>query len=271
MYSKPIIQLESDDLKKIIAEKKENRYSIIDVREDFEYSNSHIPGSISIKLSDIEKDPKIIPNADEVIFYCRTGVRSMAAAKLFADSEKANQTANILILKSGILGWDGAELENPPKVDLFKGKISVEDLIIRGMELEKGAYNFYTYIYDNYKDLPYIDTINILRKAETAHARTLYKKLGKPDKEFDSFFQSLNGDILESGMNTKEAINVIQSFSQNFSISLLEFLLLIEVSAYDLYKIISEKSTDAKETFLVIAQEEKAHMRSIASSFVLCA
>jgi rhodanese-related sulfurtransferase len=271
MYSQQIEQLESDDLKKIIAEKKEKQYTIIDVREDFEYKQNHIPGSSWIKLSEIENNPEIVPEASEVIFYCRTGARSMAAAKLFAESKKSEKTDKILNLKSGIIGWDGAELEIPPKIDLFKGKTSVEDLIIRGMELEKGAYNFYSYIYDNYKELPYIDTINVLRKAETAHARTLYKRLDKPAEEFDSFFDSLNGDILESGMNTKEAVNVIESFSGNFCINILEFLLLIEVSAYDLYKVISEKSPETKDTFLLIAQEEKAHMRSIASSFVLCA
>jgi rhodanese-related sulfurtransferase len=266
-----ISEISSEGLKKFIAEKKERDFTIIDVREEFEYKSDHIPGATWIKLSDVEKKPSLIPHSDEVVFYCRSGARSMAAAKLYDEFPDSKNTKSIYNLKSGMLGWDGAKIEEIPKIDLFKGKSSLEELIIRAMELEKGAFKLYNEISSKYKTLPYIDSINMLKKAETAHARTLFKRLGKPMEEFDSYFDTLSGDIMESGISTEEALKKIESLENNICIGLLEFLVLMEVMAYDLYKVMAEKEKSAQKTFTTIAQEEKAHMRTIASAFVLCA
>ena len=271
MDSVEITEINTEELNKIIAEKREKDYALIDVRQEFEYNESHIPGAVLIEISEIIKNPGLVPDSKEIVFYCKSGHRSKAAAKFFVESGKADTNSKVFNLEYGIDEWKGAELEVPPKIDLFKGKTNIEDLIIRAMELEKGAYNFYSYIYDNFQNLPYLDTINILRKAETAHAKTLFKRLQRPMDEFNDFFSSINGDILESGINTEEAVKKIESFKGNFCINILEFLLLIEVSAYDLYKVMAAREKEAEKTFLMIAQEEKAHMRSIASSFVLCA
>jgi rhodanese-related sulfurtransferase len=271
MNQKIISELGSDELKKFIAEKKEKDFALVDVREEFEYNESHIPGASWIRLQELEKNPSLVPDAKEVVFYCRSGARSMAAAKLFLESKSSNSAEKIYNLKPGMLGWDGAELFEIPEIDLFKGKNTLEDLVIRGMELEKGAFKLYSSISEKYKNLPYIDSINMLKKAETAHAKTLFKRLGRPMEEFDSYFDSLEGDIMESGISTDEALKKIESIEKNICTGLLEFLVLMEVMAYDLYKVMAEKEKSAKKTFLTIAQEEKAHMRIIASSFILCA
>lgn len=195
----------------------------------------------------------------------------MAAAKIFEESAKSKKTNAIRNLAQGMLGWDGATLPDAPKIDLFKGKKSFEDLILRAMELEKGAYLFYSAIYEKYKFLPYAETIKTLKKAETSHAKILFSRLDIPVKEFDPYFKNIQGEIMESGVTVEEALSHIDSFSENICIDLLEFLINIEVSAYDLYKVLAQKNENTKSVFMAIAQEEKAHMRSIASSFILCA
>ncbi|PID78474.1 MAG: hypothetical protein CSA42_00405 [Gammaproteobacteria bacterium] len=266
-----IRELESEELREIIAGKKEKNFSIIDVREDFEYNSGHIVGANWIRLSDVEKNPDLVPDSKEVIFYCRSGARSLAAAKIFEESAKSEKTDSIRNLTKGMLGWDGATLPEPPRIDLFKGKKTFEDLLSRAMEFEKGAYLFYSAIYEKYNFLPYSDTIRILKKAETAHAKILFRNLGKPMDQFDSYFENIQGEIMESGITVEEALGQIESFSENICIDLLELLINIEASAYDLYKVLAQKNESTKSAFLTIAQEEKAHMRSIASSFILCA
>ncbi|MDY0131567.1 MAG: rhodanese-like domain-containing protein [Desulforegulaceae bacterium] len=270
MAPKTISDIQSDELRKFIAEKKEKDFALVDVREDFEYNESHIPGAAWIKLSELEKNPSLVPQSKEVVFYCRSGARSFAAARIFLDSENSKETQVVYNLKSGILGWDGVQLEEIPKFDVFKGKTKIEDLLIRAMELEKGAFNLYNSISEKYKNLPYIDLINRLKKAEIAHGKILFKRLGKPMEEFDSYFASLKGDLMESGISTDQALKKIESVETNLCIGLLEFLVLMEVMAYDLYKVMAEKEKSAKETFLLIAQEEKSHIRTIASAFALC-
>lgn len=74
--------------------------TVIDVRTPEEYSEGHIPGSVSIHL---------IPEIKEfhyegtVVLYCTAGVRSKKARELFA--EKGIKTID---LEDGIKGWIAA-------------------------------------------------------------------------------------------------------------------------------------------------------------------
>jgi rhodanese-related sulfurtransferase len=73
---------------------------VIDVRTPEEYSEGHIPGSVSIhKVPDIKK----FHYEGKVVLYCRSGVRSKKAASLFA--EKGIETID---LEDGINGWIAA-------------------------------------------------------------------------------------------------------------------------------------------------------------------
>lgn len=60
---------------------------LIDVREQYEYDESHIEGAILIPLGTIEDNAlTILPNLDTtIIIYCRSGNRSNDAAKLFVE------------------------------------------------------------------------------------------------------------------------------------------------------------------------------------------
>ncbi len=55
---------------------------LVDVREEDEYRAGHIPGSINIPGSNIEKVTGVIQNMDTPIFtYCLSGRRSLKASK----------------------------------------------------------------------------------------------------------------------------------------------------------------------------------------------
>lgn len=84
---------------KAMLEKRE-LLTVIDVRTPKEYSEGHIPGSISIhNIPDIKK----FHYEGKVVLYCNSGVRSKKAASLFA--EKGIKTID---LKDGIKGWIAA-------------------------------------------------------------------------------------------------------------------------------------------------------------------
>lgn len=55
---------------------------LIDVREEDEYKTGHIPGSISIPGSGIEKIKELVPDMNTPIFiYCLSGRRATKASK----------------------------------------------------------------------------------------------------------------------------------------------------------------------------------------------
>ena len=61
----------------------ENEYVILDVREQDEFDEGHIPGAMLIPYTEIEsKTEQMIPDKDELILvYCRSGRRSKIASE----------------------------------------------------------------------------------------------------------------------------------------------------------------------------------------------
>lgn len=70
------------DLKKMIDEKNQN-YVLIDVRDESEYREGHIPTAINIPANIIASKQDILPKDKKIIVYCNSGSRSyMAYRKL---------------------------------------------------------------------------------------------------------------------------------------------------------------------------------------------
>jgi rhodanese-related sulfurtransferase len=67
------------DLATVKAGLSDSSMLVIDVREPHEYERGHIPGSISLALSQF--DPRLIPQdtGKRIVFSCAAGVRSMNA------------------------------------------------------------------------------------------------------------------------------------------------------------------------------------------------
>ncbi len=83
---------------------------IVDVREQNEWDQVHIPGAVLIPLSAF--DAAKIPAADgkHLVFHCKSGVRcGMAAQRALASGFKGE----IARMQGGILGWlqSGYEVE----------------------------------------------------------------------------------------------------------------------------------------------------------------
>jgi len=60
---------------------------IIDVREQYEFLQGHIPGAILLPLDQLEEEISLlVPDLDQIIYlYCRSGRRSSLAANILAE------------------------------------------------------------------------------------------------------------------------------------------------------------------------------------------
>ncbi len=85
---------------KTIIEKKEP-VTVIDVRTPEEYSQGHIPGSVSIHAMG---DLKSFSYQGRVVLYCASGKRSLKALKVF--EEKG--VKGVVDLEGGIKAWEAA-------------------------------------------------------------------------------------------------------------------------------------------------------------------
>ena len=76
---------------------------LVDIRDPDEYARAHIPCARNIPLARVER----IDGAPEVIFHCRSGMRTAANAGQLAGSTDAP----VFLLEGGIEGWRQAGLE----------------------------------------------------------------------------------------------------------------------------------------------------------------
>ena len=66
------------ELAKLI-DNKSKEYVLVDVREEVEYRQGHIPGAINIPVDVFAARSGVLPKEKNIIVYCNTGVRSYAA------------------------------------------------------------------------------------------------------------------------------------------------------------------------------------------------
>jgi rhodanese-related sulfurtransferase/rubrerythrin len=268
-----IHKLSPTELRKFIQSRHEKAYVLIDVRQPEEYEQGHIPGARLIPLPELVQTINVLPADKQLIFYCRSGARSMAAATMAA--EEGVGSGNIINLNGGILSWDGGVISDYPNVKLFNGQAAPSKLLETAMNLEKGALNFYTHVCTKYANRSWINEFDTLAKAELEHAKIVYhfwRQIETKTEPFDALFDRLSGEVLEGGMSFGTAIEKISAMKNSFCIELIEMALNIEYAAFDLYHTMAERVpvSDAKEAFITIAQAEKAHMHSLAKAIDTC-
>ena len=78
----------------------------IDVREQWEYDEGHIPGITLIPMSELESRLDEIPTDKTVVLTCRSGNRS-GRMHTFLQDQGFNNTIN---MEGGILAWEAAGL-----------------------------------------------------------------------------------------------------------------------------------------------------------------
>jgi rhodanese-related sulfurtransferase/rubrerythrin len=266
--------MSAGELQQYMDSHKEKEYVLIDVRQPSEYESGHIPGAKFMPLLELESNLFALPANRDLIFYCRSGARSMAAAMLAAEAEVTQQS--VYNLAGGVVSWRGQTLNGYPKVEIFDHASEYSDLLYTAMNLEKGAWRFYDDIRHRHADQPYARTFKILSTAECAHAKSIYaiwKNTQRAPAKFDALFAELEGEILEGGESLADMLQRLEHLEGNTCLNLVELGLRVESAAFDLYRNLADRSKDFEtmETLLTIAQAEKGHMRILIKALAQCA
>jgi rhodanese-related sulfurtransferase len=79
------------------------KFVLIDVREDHEWANDHLPGAVHLSKGIIERDVEArFPDPKtELVLYCGGGFRSA----LVADNLQKMGYTNVISMDGGIRGW----------------------------------------------------------------------------------------------------------------------------------------------------------------------
>jgi glyoxylase-like metal-dependent hydrolase (beta-lactamase superfamily II)/rhodanese-related sulfurtransferase len=84
---------------------------MLDVREPHEYASGHVPGAVSIPQADLALRLCDVPNEREVIVVCRSGARSLQAARFL----KGIGYQRVINLEGGTLAWRAEGLPTEPQ------------------------------------------------------------------------------------------------------------------------------------------------------------
>ena len=94
-------EISIDDVKARLD--RDENFLLIDVREESEYANDHLPGAIHLGKGVIERDiEERVPQLDtSLVLYCGGGYRSALAA----DNLQKMGYTSVLSMDGGIRGW----------------------------------------------------------------------------------------------------------------------------------------------------------------------
>lgn len=82
------------------------RAVLVDIREPDEFVRAHVPGAISQPLSGFEKAHLAVEPGTDVIFTCRSGMRTAGACDRLA----ARVNGDAFVLEGGLDAWEKAGL-----------------------------------------------------------------------------------------------------------------------------------------------------------------
>ena len=105
--STPLDLGDSVDVHTVAQVKDRPDVFLLDVREQWEYDEGHIPGVTLIPMGEIPSRLEEVPEDKEVIVTCRTGNRSGQVANYL----RQNGFDNIHNMSGGIVEWESAGYE----------------------------------------------------------------------------------------------------------------------------------------------------------------
>ncbi len=265
--------IDAERLRAYMARRQENEYLLVDVRQPDEYAKGHIPGSVLIPLGEVSERLRELPVDKDIVVYCRSGKRSRAAA-LFISS-RPYVAGTIFNLTGGILAWDGHLLPAVPSIKVFDRAGDDRQVLLRAMDLERGAQRFYTALRQRYGAIAWAERLAELAGAEEGHARLIYGHWAEGQSEppdFATVYQGLAGDIVEGGYSFSALVAMLEEQPQQPCRSTLEMALTIEYSAYDLSRNMAHRfqGQPMEAVFNTIAEAEKEHMQLVARALSLC-
>lgn len=252
---------------------EEHAYVLVDVRQPDEYAAGHIPGAVLMPLGEISGRMAELPVDRDIVFYCRSGKRSRAAAIFFGSQPQVSGT--VFNMNGGMLAWDGQTLPAFPNLRVFDLAGQDDEILLRAMELERGAGEFYAALCQRHAAAPWIEVLSKLAGAEEAHARMIYRFWAEGQSDppaFATVYAGLKGDIVEGGIAIAALLAMLADEPSAPCRATLEMALSIEYAAYDLSRNMAHRwrGQPLEPVFLAIAEAEKDHMRLVSRALPLC-
>ncbi|WP_319543525.1 rhodanese-like domain-containing protein [uncultured Pseudodesulfovibrio sp.] len=245
---------------------KPDSYTLLDVRQAWEYEDEHIPGARLIPLVELPDRLDEIDSIKPILAYCRSGGRSMAASVLL----EGDGFPDINNIVGGMSSWNGETAFGPMELGMieFTGTETPLEMVLKAYAMESNLQQFYVERADMAETLERIELFMELAELEDRHKDTLftlYCRLSGQEMDrsvFESTAFEAKGLAAEGGVEIRDFLEQHPAAFDDEE-GILQLATMVEAQALDYYQRCSRR-VDNKETEAVLqtlAREEKAHLK----------
>jgi rhodanese-related sulfurtransferase/rubrerythrin len=262
----PVDAMGTEEANKFMGEHQEGTYTLLDVRQPWEYEEDHIPGAKLVPLGDLKEGTQDLDPGKPTLVYCAVGGRSRVAAQLLS----GRGFKEVYNLGGGIKAFRGAKASGPQELnlDLVRGDESPRDMLKLAFGLERALGIFYDKCQEKAQDKDLTDLFAKLGHVEEIHKEKVYQRYAAlvPDAPDMAAFQAdLEPEVMEGGFHLKEFLAVNEPWLKPVN-QVLELAMMLETQALDLYLRFAEKSQEegTRQVLYTLADEEKVHIKSLS-------
>jgi rhodanese-related sulfurtransferase/rubrerythrin len=250
----------------------EGTYTVLDVRQEWEYEEGHIPGARLIPLPELSDRIGELDPGKETFVYCARGTRSHAAAELLAGLG----FQAIRDIKGGFMAWQGQYAVGPETQGLLQlhGDETPEQILKLAYRMEGALEEVYTALAAETESPDVSRLLTRLAAFEAGHQQklfTIYQTIDLSAKSIVAFER----DVAEGGL-VEGAIPSWQFLKDNrrqfeTAQGTVEAAMALEAQALDLYMRCSRKAVreETRQLLLELADDEKSHLRELGATFDL--
>jgi sulfur-carrier protein adenylyltransferase/sulfurtransferase len=262
----PVQNITAEAARAMIEAARPGELTLLDVRQEPEYAEFHLPGAALSPLPDLPDRLGSLDRTKPVMVYCRSGMRSAAAAKLLSGAG----FGPVMNLLGGAMAWQGAAATGGPDtgLTLFSGRESPQGILLvaLGMEAKLGA--FYARLAEDTADAPAKETCQRLagfERRHLEHVHSLYRQASGDETALETLLAGAS-PALEGGLPANVFLEQLGGRPESAR-EAFELAASVEAQAFDLYTRLSRQAANQEAASLLasLAQEEKGHLRTVSN------
>lgn len=256
----------TEEVKKYLADHAVETYNLIDVRQDWEYEEFHLPGARLIPLPDLPDRMGEIDMDKPTLVYCALGGRSSSAANLMI-GQGVKETYNML---GGITAWKNEYAVGPQTLGMvyFSGAETPLEILALAYSMEDNLGAFYSEMGSSAKSeiAEMFDRLLKFEKGHKAKVFNMARDLDPSLKTQEDLEKRYSVAALEGGMTAAEFMEKNEEYLKTPK-GAVEAAMMFETQALDLYMRYSEKAEKSESVELLhqLAEEEKSHLRLLGT------
>jgi sulfur-carrier protein adenylyltransferase/sulfurtransferase len=259
----PVNSMDAEEAKKYMAKHRQDEYTLLDVRQPWEYEDAHLPGARLMPLPQLPDTYKGLDPEKPTIVHCAIGGRSRVAAQMLSGWG----FKEVYNLAGGIKAFEGPKATGPRELNLslVRGDETLVEIITLAYGMEKALQLFYETLQGESQDQELRALFQQLAGVEINHEERLfaaYRQAAAADaQDREGFEAAIVPQTLEGGFDAQEFLEANREHLKTVP-EVLDLAMMLETQALDLYLRFTERCevADTREVLYNLAGEEQEHL-----------